>query len=596
MPFVDRKPSWKSILLLLLLVPPMYLLIMGVTQVRLTDEALVGAFVQDFISSKQFAVTRIYGQTVPGFPLYSWFVSLCSGFGMPNAFLLRLPALISLVVLAVVSGLFARRHHSGFAGVVAASVVLTSVVSFKIGTLAHVEIVGGLLLSCAWYSLFVLGFERRKWAAAWIVSLFLVFVATFGIGAKAIIIFYFPLFFTGRKIDCAQKMQTPQHVVTAGIFVLLLGACKIWVPTQPFLPWNAQTILPASETLGGYMGHICTMFPKIAYYLFPWTFVAWAPFCIAMRQFEHDNKMCHFMRTIVFSNLLMFWLLPGGSPLHLIPVFGPLAVLIGVHAEVVFRRHQRIFGVLLRLAAWIVLAMAIAGLLFWLGTLRPLRLFVFEDVSGESFPAWLKGLCILLNAVVILCIGHLLFIGWNRRSLRSCLLWCIFAARMTCLGTWQLPAVAWDGNSRKVHGCKLAEVQMDGGSARSIGELLKQDGVEQINLYLPSNKDIPKTLVETFYLRAGLKVVRDVPADIPEDKTAYLLSPFQPAHPALEWETVSPVVNLNARRTVKGELLLAPGRWKRPFVVFRKSEIDRMPNAAFSSMCIYRGVPKATDK
>ena len=39
------------------------------------------------------------------------------------------------------------------------------------------------------------------------------------------------------------------------------------------------------------------------------------------------------------------------------------------------------------------------------------------------------------------------------------------------------------------------------------------------------------------------------------------------AHPALEWETASPVVNFNARRTVKGELRLARGSWKRPFSI-----------------------------
>ena len=61
MPFVDRKPSWRSLLLLILLVPPMYLIIMGITQIRLTDEALTGAFVQDFIFTRDMHSTCIYG-------------------------------------------------------------------------------------------------------------------------------------------------------------------------------------------------------------------------------------------------------------------------------------------------------------------------------------------------------------------------------------------------------------------------------------------------------------------------------------------------------------------------------------------------------
>lgn len=593
----------------------MYLIIMGVTQIRLTDEALNGAFVQDFIFTHDLNATRIYGQTVPGFPLYSWCTALVSAFRMPNAFLLRLPSFLALVALALFSALFARRYHSNFAGAITASVLLTSIVSFKIGRLAHIETIASLLLSCAWFSLYHFGQIRRKWLLSWSLSLALVFLATFGIGAKAIIIFYFPLLFTGRKVDFQRQIQSPQHIGAAAILVLLLLTRRFVAPTLPFFPWNALTITTGTESISGYMGHLCSMFPKTAYYLFPWVLFAWAPFCLAMRQFELDNKMCHFMRCIVTSNAILFWLLPKGSPLHLIPVFGPMAVLIGVHSEVVIRRYQDFFGRLMKWAAWFTLAFSAGAIIFWLCVLLPFDIIVFEPVPGETFPAWLPPVCILLNLIAGIAMLILVSYAWPKTSFRSCLLWCIFAIRIAYLGTWELPHDQWHNSARKVHGHQLATVRY-----RTVSDTRKADGVQQIHLYLPSNLDIPKVLVETFYLESRCFLVKDASSDIPADHPVYLLTPFSPALSSQEWSGLSQAANLNAKRHIRCTTILIPIaetmaatanrrigthftvsdpnlRFRDlhlPLARFKMSESEKIPNAAFSATRIYKGIPKPT--
>ena len=614
MPYIDKEPSWKSAALLILLAVPMYLIIMGFLQIRLTDEALNAAFVQDFIHTRDLTATRLYSRTVPGFPLYSWLTALCSGFSMPGAFLLRLPAFLSLAALALVSGLFAWRHHSAYAGIITAAVLTTSLVSFKIGCLAHAEIVGGLLLSCAWYVLYDAGWHRRKWSSAWFLSLLFVFLATFGIGAKAIILFYFPLFFTGSKVDATVRLQSPQHITAAAVFLLLLGVWRFVAPTQPFLPWNALKILPASESLGSYMGHLCSMFPKIACYLFPWTLLAWAPFCLAMRQFERDNRLCHYLRTIVFSNALLFWVLPNGSPLHLILVFGPMAVLIGVHSEVVFRRCRDLFSLLIRITGWVILSASAGGLLFWTAALKPLGIVLFLNPEGAEFPAWIAPVCMVLCAVAAISIRIMMSVTWNRNSLRSCLLWCIFAGRIACLGIWGLPHAIWDDNARTVHGARLAALQ--GPPAETVVSRMSRDGTDTLYIYLPSTLDIPKVLVETIALRTHMSLVREL-SELPTDRVIYLMSPFPPALNTLEWEALVPPVNLNARSHIRCTnafsllpdfLASASNRLLgtsftvakadisrhdfRHLIVFNRTETDRMPNAAFSATQIYRGTPK----
>ena len=150
--YINRKPSWRSIALLASLSLVMFLSGICVHELRLSDEGLTAAFTQDFIFGGNFFKTRIYGQPVPGFPLYSWCAALCSFGRMPTEFTLRLPTLLALFALALSSGLFARRIQSDFAGIIAASVVLMSMISVRVGVFAHNDTIVAALLASAWYA------------------------------------------------------------------------------------------------------------------------------------------------------------------------------------------------------------------------------------------------------------------------------------------------------------------------------------------------------------------------------------------------------------------------------------------------------------
>jgi hypothetical protein len=106
------------------------------------------------------------------------------------------------------------------------------------------------------------------------------------------------------------------------------------------------------------------LFPlRSVLYLMPWPLLMWPAFCMAYRPLERSPVVFHYLRTIVLAVFLAGWLVPDVSPLSLLPLLGPLAILAALHADILVRRHHleiRRFGQALH---WAALATASAGLL-----------------------------------------------------------------------------------------------------------------------------------------------------------------------------------------------------------------------------------------
>lgn len=588
--FLDTKPSWRSVALLVLLAPIMYLICLGVPELRLSDEALTAAFSQDMVGGGGFLKTHLYGHPVPGFPLYAWAASLCSFFRMPDSFSVRLPAVLALFLLAILSGLFARRIQSPFAGIITSAVVLTSVVSFRVGGRAQSEILNALLLSAAWYFLYVQGWGHNRWWLAWSCALLLVFISVLAVGAKAVLIFYVPLFFLWKEHNSLELLQSPAHVACATALVALLSGWMLLVPGQPFMPWNALAFVRPPETLSSYLSHLVTMFPKALLYLFPWTLISWAPFCLAMRQFELMPGACRFLRAIVLVNAVMFWLMPGGSPLHLLPALGPMAVLTGVHAEIVLRRYRDFWGKLLRFSAWSAFLASILSLAFWVCVLADV--FTIKDISyGLPVPVFCAG-CSLI--VLLLLSTQILFNG-GRRSFRTCLLWTIFAFSLLHTCNWTLPS-AWASSDRKHNGLVLAgNLPPAPFPFIPLHTVIRKNGVDTLYLALPDQKLRSQVLVETFYLRVRIRQIKDPLTELPpKAPVVFMLSPYIPAVPGRDWTAVSPAVKLDTRHRPKVLIqgINAPWSGKLPIVNIGLTPYQLAGNTGISELRIYRGTLK----
>ena len=543
--FVDTKPSWKSVTLLLLLSLLAFSVNICLPQLRRSDEALNAAYAMN-MAGEGFMETTLHGAPVTGYPLYPWLVRIFSLGRIPNALTLRLPALVALYAIALVSGIFAMKLQSAFAGIIASCVVLLSVVSFKIGILANVDIVASCLISCAWYILYIYGWSKRQWWLAWLLAFALVFACTFGWGLKAIIIFYLPMFFLWNRLDGFEILQSSQHIVSAIIVLSLLVAKGLAFPNTPLLPWKALAFVNPPETIADYLRHLVSILPKTAFYLLPWTFISWAPFCLALRQFELHRTACHYLRVIVSSVFVLYLLMPGGSPLHLLPVLGPFAVLVGVHSEIVFRRYRDFFAWMLRFAAWICFGIALAASLFWLAELC--NVLQVEFVS--AFNARLAFACALAS---MFCVSFAILFNGGRLSFRTCTVWLVFCCSFLHTSAWRLPEVSYRRIARdraeKLSLKQSPEIEPVG--ADTLLQAMEKDGCNTLYLAMPQLVDVGSVLVETFYLNTKIRYVGDMQTDLPQDcSTVYVLSPFIPAVQQWDWKAFSSGVNMGQTRNL----------------------------------------------
>ncbi len=557
--YINRNPSWRSIVLLASLSLVMFLSGICVHELRLSDEGLTAAFTQDFISGGGIFKTRIYGQPVPGFPLYSWCAAICSFGRMPTEFTLRLPTLIALFTLAVASGLFARRIQSDFAGMIAACVVMMSMISVRVGVFAHNDTIVAALLASAWYIVYVMGWRSKRWWLAWGLALLLVLLACFGAGAKALIIFYLPFFSMGHRLKSVEALQSKQHLTAFALMLICVILWQCLVPGQPFVPWNALAFMEPPYSVGSYLLHLVSMLPKLIVYLLPWAFLAWAPFCLALRQFEADSHCCRFLRTIVLANFIMFWLMPGGSPLHLLPVFGPMAVLIGVYSEIVLRRYQEFFGKILQLCNVVEFTIAIL-----LSVLYGSIILNWVAFSGFSKSTAMFCLVMALTALVVMAI--MLLFKKMRLSFRSRMLWSFFTGVLLYVISSAVYE-HWRYMRREVNGfalacakngmaTELASSVFSSSRKAPLSTMLKDDGVKKVFLALPTLNSCAAMLVETFYMGCPVRQISDIVAELPnpaDEPVVFLLSPFAPADTRWDWMAVSDSVNLSQER---GDLML----------------------------------------
>ena len=586
--YIDAKPTWRSLALLVLTTAIVYLLGLGINEMRFSDEALLGAFSQDFAAGNSLFKTLIYGHHVPGFPLYSWCATLCSFFGQANAFTFRLPAVLSLFVLALASGYMGRMVQSSYAGLVATAVTLTSVLSFHTAQTAHNDMVVAALLSLAWYTTYLQGWKAHRWWLAWGIALLLVLLASFGSGLKAIIVFYAPYFFMGHRLRSIDFLQSRPHLFFALLLTICLSLWIYFIPEQPFIPWNALSVVRSPESFGSYCRHLVSMLPKILCYLFPWTFLAWAPFCMALRQFENEAYACRFLRAIVVTNAVMFWLMPGGSPLHLLPVLGPMAVLIGVYSEIVIRRYKDFFGHLIVVGNRLCLITAILLCLFWGATL--VNIVRFDDFSTVS-----AIFCLLCAVVSVIVTSIILLNKKESRSFRTMLLWSIFSWAILDMSTLSVIR-HWYNMDREINGLTLAGWQVEVPTLASnafnylvsspLKERMKEESISKIYMVLSNTKQRNATLVETFYMQAPIRQIADLATELPDDEeVVFLLSPFLPADTKREWTSLSKPARLGVRRKVE---IAIQGSF--PILAFHAENLPpQMAYQGLSELKLYRG-------
>jgi 4-amino-4-deoxy-L-arabinose transferase-like glycosyltransferase len=602
--YIERQPSSRSVIFLIVLAPVLYLASLTMVEVRSGDEALYAAMARDMVATGNFLKTHLYGRPIDAFPLYTWLTVLCSGFQSPTAFTLRLPAVLALWTLAAIAGLFARRLQGPFAGTVATAMILTCVVSFRVGARAQSEILNTLFLNAAWFAWFYWGQERKLWYLGWGIAMACLFLAVLAVGAKAVFFFYFPMLFMRRSLNLPHHLQSPAHICMVFLFAAAVMAWVFLTPNQPFLTWNTTLATAASAPGdgGGYFSHLLHFPWKCLLYLCPWAIFVWSPFCLALHQFEQNSMACRYLRTIIFCHALLFWLLPNTSPLDLLPVFGALAVLVGIHFEIVIRRYQHIFIRAVKAAAWGVVAVSAIGAAAWIGVNNDL--FIIEGFSQKA-AALCCGL-LIVNAVLM----HTQIIRQEtKRTFRSSLLWCVCGFRVLsiCL---VYTLFTWAHEDRRLTALALA------GEAPADSVPAPENALNQGVLPPPPPEPAPRPaplddvevvylhssprelfLVETFYLGKRIRLIENPSQELPaEAPCVIVLAPREPAVPGRTWEAVSPKVDMTLRRRVNIDIRRQERQRvddeDKALVRVSRRPYPRWPNYTPNIFRLYRGTLK----
>ena len=565
--YIERQPGKRSVALLAILGTLLYAGALYVFELRASDEGLQAAMAREIVATGDYLKTHLYGRAIREYPLYSWLVTLCSGFGSPTVWSLRLPSILSVLGLAVVSGISARRLQSPFSGYIAAAVVAMSAVSFHVGFRAQTEYLQAFLAFSAWWSWYHYGVNEKQWNRAWMVSLALVFIGILNCGLEAVFWFYLPLLFMPRQVNAKMRMQMPAHVVSVLVVLVLVFIWEWVTPDQPLMPWSQEPGLGnVPHDNSGYFWHFIVFPWKMVYYLLPWSILLWAPFCVALRQFEQSPQACRFLRIIINVIFVCVWLFPGTSPLHLLPLLGPIAVLIGIHYEIVIRRYQHILNRMLHVVGWLVALLCCLASLFWL--LVGVGLVSVEEIGLGR--AWMS---MLLMGTIAVVFWALVLRRENHSTFRSSIIWCIFSAQALLLCTVET-ARQWNNSDRRIAGETLAglrKVHVDG-ETRPVETL--QDLSDSVpRIYYKPPRDNPNLyLAELFWLGKPLVYIRpkeDWEKGLPVgEERVYVLNTHVPPVTTREWRPISPAVDMKLRR--RPSVTLTNWQGGKPFVHIRR--------------------------
>ncbi len=379
--YIEKIPKRSWWMFQVLVFCLLYLPNLGTRELR-PEEALTATVAEEMAASGHYLATTVHGEPVRAFPLDAWAIAVLRRALPRSTATARLPFALAILGMAGLAGYVAARAAGHLAGAAAAAMVLTAPVCLDAGTRAGSNAVFAFLISAAWFAWYRLGRIEKHWGAAWITALLLTTLAAFGAGMQAFLYFYFPLLFLRRPLRFSVRMRVWGHVIGLAAAALVIGLWLWNTPNQIFFPWKSLVVGSIPQSSGGYLRDLFT-FPFVAaLYLFPWIFLLWPGFCAAFRPLEKTPVLCRYLRVLAIPLFLATWVLPALSFRVLLPIVPALAVLTGIHYEILVRRYFRQLSRLQILLARVTAIAAAAALALLL--LHLLHIIRFVQLSAPA--------------------------------------------------------------------------------------------------------------------------------------------------------------------------------------------------------------------
>jgi 4-amino-4-deoxy-L-arabinose transferase-like glycosyltransferase len=419
----ELNKSWKWILGM---VSAMLLLPQLAMKELTKSEAIYGMMSRHSLDTGNIFSTVAQGQLIEEGHLFPWLVNFFGLFGV-NEFTVRLPSILGLAIMIFTAAYITYKYGSRQNAIVAGTCMLSTVAAVKMGTRGEENLLSAAFISLAWLVWFQYSRTQKKWLHAWFFSLSLTSLAAFCSGYYTFLIFYLPLFFLRRPTDVRKRVFHLPHFKALG-FIILLHFIIYLLAVNITANQDQSVRLGLNMSIRDYESENFINFPFTALYLLlPWTFFSWPAYCTAFLPMEKDHTLFHFLRTITVSLFITCWLLPGSSPLILLPVLVPLAIMTGLHYQILVRRHHIPIRKLIRFTLGLILAVNIGWLSFfglslsgvvniqiapnWIYINSGIALFaillsIFMLLKGREYPVWLKIICMVI-------LGHWSIITFN---------------------------------------------------------------------------------------------------------------------------------------------------------------------------------------
>lgn len=303
------------------------------------SEVVYAAAAAEFSPRHPLLMTIHSWATPECFPLFPILARLlCDLTGMPMESALRGVSLLMLGAGAVLVYLAAGSRKSPQAGMVAAAMYSGCFLALGTAVEGTPATLNALLLAAAQLLFFQYGVRRSDWNRAWIYSAIAVTLGFLSGGFMVLIFFVFPMFFFRRPLSVSSKFRRSGFV--AALILVALTALAWWgaftSSGRQVSPYDMWWRMLSEVGLGW---RILTFPVMVVFWMLPWSFIAWMPFCVALQNLDKTPIYSRYLRTLVFSTLALLWLLPEIGRYGLFYALAPLAVLTGRFYELGMWRY-----------------------------------------------------------------------------------------------------------------------------------------------------------------------------------------------------------------------------------------------------------------
>ncbi|MBS0631576.1 MAG: glycosyltransferase family 39 protein [Verrucomicrobia bacterium] len=337
----QNSPSWRRDLLVLVLVfAVLFGFRLGSYPLSNPDEGRYAEIPREMVATGDWVTPRLNGVNYfekP--PLMYWATAACLKVFGPSEWSMRaMPALFGLggVLLAYAAG---RRLHSREAGLASAAVLGTSLLWFALGRIMLLDMAVSALMSAALFC-FILGVRepagsRRRWLFYGLYAAMALATLTkglIGFMVTGAVMFLWLLVFN------QWKRLLPLYLPTGSLLFLAIAAPwhvlaalhnETWVHRYFYYEHWQRFTSPVADRPGAWWYFI----PIVLLGLFPWTGFLWTALRDNLRggwAARKENADAWFLVTWAVFIFLFFTKSNSKLVPYILPVFPPLAVLIGI--------------------------------------------------------------------------------------------------------------------------------------------------------------------------------------------------------------------------------------------------------------------------